>query len=208
MRSGQPCRMVATVHILILAAGASSRMRGIDKLLQSVEGRPLLRHIAEVALGTGSPVAVTLPPSATARHAALDGLPLRLIPVPDASDGMSRSLVRGVQALAEAGPEDGLMVLPADMPGFTTAALKGLIAAFQTDPSRLLRGGAADGQPGHPAIFPRDLWPALAAVTGDEGGRSVVGQNKGRVRVIPLPGPMAFLDLDTPEDWAAWRSKP
>jgi molybdenum cofactor cytidylyltransferase len=199
--------MAATVHILILAAGASSRMRGTDKLLQTVGGRPLLRHIAEVALATGSPVAVTLPPDGTARQATLDGLPLRLIPIPDASEGMSRSLVRGVQELTTAGPEDGLMILPADMPGFTTAALESMIVAFQTDPSCILRGGTIDGQPGHPAIFPRDLWPALASVTGDEGGRSVVQQNKGRVRVIPLPGPMSVLDLDTPEDWAAWRDE-
>jgi molybdenum cofactor cytidylyltransferase len=198
--------MAMTVHILILAAGASSRMRGIDKLMQPVEGQPLLRHIAEVAVATSNPVYVTLPPDAAARQAAVAGLPLRLVAVPDAGEGMSRSLRRGVQALTEAGPTDGLMVLPADMPGFTTTALTGLIAAFQSDPTCILRGGTEDGQPGHPVIFPRDLWPALAAVTGDEGGRAVALQNKGRTRVIPLPGPMAILDLDTPEDWATWRA--
>lgn len=208
MSAGQPCRMAPVVHILILAAGASSRMRGIDKLLEPVEGKPLLRHIAEVALATGSPVAVTLPPIAPGRETALAGLPLCLIPVPDAAEGMSRSLVRGVQVLDTAGPVDGLMILPADMPGFTTTALSGLIAEFQADPTLILRGGTADGQPGHPAIFPRDLWPALACVTGDEGGRSVIRANQGRVRIIPLPGPMALLDLDTPEDWAAWRGGP
>jgi molybdenum cofactor cytidylyltransferase len=147
--------MVATVHILILAAGASSRMRGTDKLMQPVDGKPLLRHIAEVCLATGSPVAVTLPPSSAARQSALEGLPVRLIPVPDADKGMSRSLVRGVEALFAAGPEDGLMILPADMPGFTTAALSGLIARFHADPTVILRGGTDLGQPGHPAIFPR-----------------------------------------------------
>ena len=179
--------MVATVHILILAAGASSRMRGADKLVQPVNDMPMLRHIATVALATGCPVTVTLPPDATARLAALEGLQLNLVPVPDASEGMSRSLVH------------------ADMPGFTTAALQGLVEQFQSDPTRILRGGTMDGQPGHPAIFPHDLWPALERVTGDEGGRSVLQRNKGRVRVIPLPGQMSVLDLDTPEDWAAWQ---
>jgi CTP:molybdopterin cytidylyltransferase MocA len=120
---------------------------------------------------------------------------------------MSRSLVRGVQALAAAKLTDGLMILPADMPGFTTEALQGLVEQFQSDPTRILRGGTHDGQPGHPAIFPREFWPALARVTGDEGGRSVIQQNKDRVRVVPLPGPMSILDLDTPEDWAAWRGE-
>lgn len=200
--------MTPTVHILILAAGASTRMRGADKLLQQVGPRPMLHHIAERALATGSPVTVTLPPGAEARTEAITGLDLRIVRVPDAALGMSRSLVRGIAALEpEAGPQDGLMVLPADMPGFTTPALGRLIALFRTDPQRILRGGTADGQPGHPVIFPRDLWPALAAVTGDEGGRSVLQANKGRVRVITLPGPMAILDLDTPEDWAAWAAR-
>jgi CTP:molybdopterin cytidylyltransferase MocA len=73
-------------------------------------------------------------------------------------------------------------------------------------PTVILRGGTDLGQPGHPAIFPHDLWPALTAVIGDEGGRSVIHANHGRVRVMPLPGLMALLDLDTPEDWAAWRA--
>lgn len=199
--------MVPTVHILILAAGASSRMRGDDKLMQAVGGKPQLRHVAEVAIGTGHPVAVTLPPS-SAREAALDGLPLRRIPVPDADLGMSRSLVRGVAALGTgAGPLDGLMILPADMPDFTTPALSGLIADYQADPAQILRGGTKAGQPGHPVIFPREFWSALEKAVGDEGGRSVLQANKGRIRLIPLPGQMAVLDLDTPEDWAAWRAR-
>jgi CTP:molybdopterin cytidylyltransferase MocA len=199
--------MAVTLHILILAAGESSRMRGVDKLLQPVAGKPLLRHIADVALATGSPVFVTLPLVSPSRNAALEGLSLCRVPVPDAAEGMSRSLARGVQALAEAGPQDGLMVLPADMPGFTTAALVGLIDRFKADPSQILRGGTPDGLAGHPTVFPRDLWPALASVTGDQGGRSVLQSNHDRVSVVPLPDQMAVLDLDTPEDWAAWRSR-
>jgi len=199
--------MVAIVHILILAAGASSRMRGADKLMHPVGRRPLLRHVVKTALATGAPVTVTLPTGAVARSDALAGLPVTIVEVPDAKLGMSRSLVRGILALEDlAGREDGVMILPADMPGLSSAALSDLIARFRAEPDLIFRGGTIEGQAGHPAIFPRDLWPALAAVTGDEGGRSVLQKNTGRVRVIPLPGPMAILDLDTPEDWAAWRS--
>ena len=196
---------MVTVHILIPAAGASSRMRGVDKLMQEVRRKPLVRHVAETALATGAPVSVTLPPNSADRREALRDLPVQIIEVPDAEIGMSRSLVRGIGALETPGPEDGVMVLPADMPGFTRAALADLIDRFRAEPELILRGGGLDGQPGHPVIFPRDLWPALRLVTGDEGGRTVLEKNKDRVRVIPLPGRMALLDLDTPEDWAAWR---
>ena len=35
--------MRPAVHILVLAAGASTRMRGRDKLLQPIKGKPILR---------------------------------------------------------------------------------------------------------------------------------------------------------------------
>jgi CTP:molybdopterin cytidylyltransferase MocA len=198
--------MGAVVHILILAAGSSSRMRGVDKLVQTLRKKPLLRQVAETALATGAPVFVTLPPAAEARRAALAGLRVQIVPVPDASLGMSRSLARGVEAVARAaGPEDGLMVLPADMPGFTPAALADLISRHRAEPDLIWRGASIDGTPGHPTIFPRALWNALQAVTGDEGGRSVIQTHADLLRLVPLPGQMAIIDLDTPEDWAAWR---
>ena len=202
--------MQSVVHILILAAGASSRMRGADKLVQLVEGKPILRRVTEVALATGAPVTVTLPSMAPAREAALSGLTVAHVAVPDASLGMSRSLVRGAAAIEalDPGPKDGIMILPADMPGFTTAALSDLIAQFAADPAGIWRGADEQGHEGHPTIFPRDLWPDLAAVTGDEGGRAIIKAHRDRVRLLPLPGQMATLDLDTPEDWAAYLGHP
>lgn len=202
--------MRPTVHILVLAAGASSRMRGDDKLLQSIRGKPILRGVAEMALATGCPVLVTLPADASERQQALFGCPVQLVPVSDAGLGMSRSIVRGLEAIqaGNPGPEDGVLILPADMPGFSAKVLTDLIDRFRAEPELIWRGASVDGTPGHPALFPRDLWPALAAIRGDEGGRSVLMAQRDRVRVVPLPGDMALLDLDTPEDWAAYRSRP
>ncbi len=190
------------IPILILAAGASSRMAPRDKLLEPVAGEPILRRTARIALGASTSVIVVLPPDRPARTAALDGLPVQTVIATDAALGMTASLRAGILAAPQA---PGLMVLPADMPGFQTSDLIHLIGLFVQDPARLLRGSSDNGQPGHPAIFPRDLWPALAALTGDEGGRSVIIANRHRLTLVPLPGDRAILDLDTPEDWDAWR---
>jgi CTP:molybdopterin cytidylyltransferase MocA len=202
--------MRPAVHILVLAAGASSRMRGRDKLLQPVKGKPLLRMVTDAALATGAPVVVTLPPACDARRKVLAGSAASIVDVPDAAMGMSRSIVRAVAAVSagDPGPEDGVMILPADMPGFSSKALADLISRFRAEPDLIWRGGTTDGAPGHPAIFPRDLWGELQAVTGDEGGRSVLVRHMDRVRLVPLPGRMAVLDLDTPEDWATFLGRP
>lgn len=202
--------MRPAVHILVLAAGASSRMRGRDKLLQPIRGKPLLRLVTDVALATGAPVIVTLPPVSDARRKVLGESAASIVDVPDAAMGMSRSIARAVTAISAGapGPEDGIMILPADMPGFSTKALADLISRFRAEPELIWRGGTTDGTPGHPTIFPRDLWGELQAVSGDEGGRSVLARHKDRLRQVPLPGRMAVLDLDTPEDWAAFLGRP
>jgi molybdenum cofactor cytidylyltransferase len=190
--------------ILILAAGASSRMGGRDKLLEPVQSRPLLRLVVERALVTGAGVIVVLPPDRPERASALGGLTVQAVTAQDAAQGMTASLRAGLAALPAACTST--MILPGDMPGITSSDLSALLTLHTKHPHAILRGTTADGREGHPALFPADLFPALMALTGDEGGRSVLKAHRDRVRLVALPGDHATLDLDTPEDWAAYRA--
>jgi molybdenum cofactor cytidylyltransferase len=191
------------VVILIPAAGAARRMGGRDKLTEPVGDVPALARAVRMALATGARVIVTLPasgPYLAGRCAALEGTGAEALTVPDAAEGMAASLRAGAAA---AGDAAGLMVLLPDMPEIETADLARLIAAFAADPDRPLRAAAGNGTPGHPVILPRRLLPALGRLTGDRGARTVLeGEQVG---IVPLPDRRAILDLDTPEDWTAWR---
>ena len=191
------------ILVLIPAAGASRRMRGADKLLEPVGGQPMLRHVAEQAVETGLPVLVTLPQCHSARHDALAALAVAQQEV-DGTEGMAASIRAGVTAAQVAGA-DGLLVMLADMPEIDTAMLTTLIAAFAAEPAAVHRAAAADGTPGNPVVIPARLFPALHGVTGDAGARQVVAREAARL--CPLPGRAALTDLDTPEDWAEWRSR-
>ncbi|NCO22247.1 MAG: nucleotidyltransferase family protein [Rhodobacterales bacterium] len=194
-----------SVSILLCAAGASFRMRGADKLLQQIDGVALLRRQAMAAAQTGAPVIVALSPGAMGRLAVLRDLPVAVIEVPRAADGMGESLALGARA---AGAAQGLMVMLADMPEIETADLTALIAAFDAASGRrIIRAGAADGTPGHPVIFPADCVPALADLSGDTGARDILRANAHRITTLPRPGQRALIDLDTPEAWAAWRAE-
>jgi CTP:molybdopterin cytidylyltransferase MocA len=190
--------------IVIPAAGASSRMRGSDKLLEPVEGRALIRRQAEVALLTGCAVVVTLPPDRPARGAALEGLAVTRVIVAEAAQGLSVSLAAGLAAVA---PGRAALVLLADLPEITGDDLARMIALHAARPEAILRAVAEDGTPGHPVLFPAAILPELRAMTGDSGARDVLRRHAGRVVAVPLPGRRAVTDLDTPEDWAAWRAR-
>ena len=191
--------------IVIPAAGASRRMGGRDKLLEPVDGTPLLRRIAETALAVGDTVIVTLPEDRPERSEALHGLDVRHLTVPDASDGMSASLRHAASALD--GITDGLMILPADMPDLTEDDLRQVAQAFTGASGEFItQATGADGTPGHPVIFPADLLPLFTDLTGDEGARAILQANRLRLIRVALPDTHATTDLDTPDAWTRWRA--
>lgn len=192
--------MIATA---ILAAGSARRMRGADKLLQPVAGEPVLRRIARAAAAAGGPVAVTLRAPDPDRAAALAGLDLTPLPVPDAAEGMAAS-IRAAAAWAQALGAAGLILSPADLPDLGPDDFAALAEGF--DPAGPpLRAADPLGRAGHPVAFPARLLPDLLALTGDAGARPVLAAHPPRLLPRPHAGPT--LDLDTPEDWAAWRDR-
>ncbi|MSU91042.1 NTP transferase domain-containing protein [Rhodobacteraceae bacterium 2CG4] len=196
----------APVDVVLLAAGASRRMRGRDKLLETVAGAPLLRRAAEAALASRARrVLVVLPPDAGARAEALAGLAVETVIAETAAEGMGASLRTGIAAL----PEDsaGVIVALADMPEVDAAAFDALIAAY--DPGRhreICRAAAPDGTPGHPVLFGRRFYESLQDLRGDTGARGIVAGAREYVFDVTLDSRAPLTDLDTPEDWAAWRA--
>ncbi len=193
------------IPIILLAAGQSSRMRGVDKLLRQAGADPLLRRSAKIALTAGS-VIVALPPAPHPRYSALEGLPVRSVAVPGAVEGINASLRT---ALAHV-PDDAkaVMVLLADQPDLTSSDLKALMVAVSKHPEFVIwRGATEDGKPGHPVIFDRSMFDALSKLSGDTGARELVQSVADKVYQMRLPGQNARLDLDTPEDWNSWLER-
>ena len=197
--------MTHHLPILLLAAGSSSRMRGADKLMQSVDGRPLVRRQAEMARAvTHGPIIVALPDPTHPRWLALDGLDVIRVAVPDAHEGINASMRRTVSELPAESP--AAMVLLADLPDLFAQDLSHLLDQVDLNSNtRIWRAATKDGAPGHPVVFHRDLFDVLKSLTGDSGGRDAFAAAKDRIRIIPLSGQGPRTDLDTPEAWDAWR---
>ncbi|MDA7429852.1 nucleotidyltransferase family protein [Primorskyibacter aestuariivivens] len=191
--------------LILLAAGSSTRMRGADKLLQDVGGMACVKAMALRGLAAGMQVIVTLPARDHPRAVALAETPVLRLPVPEADQGMAQSLRAGIAALPDG--TEAAMILPADMPGLEADDLRAVIDEARTHPEALIvQAATEDGTPGHPVLFRAPLFAEISALTGDTGAREVIARHSEHRRLVKRPGSAARLDLDTPEDWAAWRA--
>ncbi|MEM8980022.1 MAG: nucleotidyltransferase family protein [Pseudomonadota bacterium] len=190
---------LSDIAIVLLAAGQSSRMQGKDKLAELVDGVPCLRVMALRALEVSQHVVVTLPDLSHTRAGVLQDLALNRVAVPNACEGMSASLKTGISVLRQR----AAMILPADMPGITSAGLAQITKAHKD--GRITRATDTAGTPGHPVIFDCSYFPDLDALEGDEGARIVLKQHADQVDMVTAQGFDPLTDLDTQNDWAAWR---
>jgi molybdenum cofactor cytidylyltransferase len=192
-----------SVAAILLAAGASRRMRGRDKLLEPVRGVPLLRDRAQMLLDAGcfDQVIAVLPVDRPARNATLEGLALTCVANPNAARGMGSSVVAGAGALTDM--IEHAMILPADMPDLVASDIQTLVGARM--PRKIIRAATEEGLAGSPVLFSQAFFGQLRALRDDQTGRDVLRAHPEAVTLVPLPGNRARLDLDTPEAWAAWR---
>ncbi len=196
-----------TVAAVLLAAGSARRMGGRDKLLETVDGAPLLRTLA-LRLGASAvdEVVCVLRPDDPARQAALADTRARIVTNPRATEGMGTSIAAGIGALGR--EVDAAAILPADMPEITAADVDRLVAAFDPEEGRaIVRAVNPEGTGGHPVLFGRRFFEALRGLEGDRGARAIVDEHPEFVVDVTLHGRAAETDLDTPEAWERWRSE-
>ncbi len=194
------------IAAILLAAGGSTRMRGTDKLLQPIDGQPLIRRVAEQVLAAGiDELCCVLRPEDQAREAALAGTAATITHNARAADGMATSIAAGLAAIAPRA--DAALIVMADMPEMRAVDIDRLIAGFDPGENRaIVRAVAPDGTPGHPVLFGRRFFEALRALDGDTGARTVVAEHPDFVVDVVVEGDRALTDLDTPEAWEKWRA--
>lgn len=178
---------------VVLAAGRASRF-GATKQLVEVDGRPLVRHAVDTARQAGlDPVLVVVGHDAERVRRVLPA-DVEVVDNPAFADGQASSLRAGVAAATRT-DAGALVVLLADQPGVTPQAVQAVVAAHEA--GGLVARANYDDRPGHPVLFDRTVWPALAGATGDAGARQLL--DRLVVTEVDVPGPCPP-DVDRPED--------
>lgn len=188
--------------VILLAAGASRRMGGRDKMLEPVDGVPLVAARAKCCLDSiAETTRVVLPASDILRRQALAGLQIEIVDCIHSVKGLGHSIAAGAQNLQTA----LAAVLLADLPELTTDDLNTVLRRAIETPARIVRGTSEDGTPGHPVVFKREDFASLGQLQADQGAKDLLSRHKAVTDYVRLPGHRAICDLDTPEDWTRWH---
>jgi molybdenum cofactor cytidylyltransferase len=193
------------IAAIVLAAGRSTRMGAVNKLIADIGGKPLVRIAAEQALASqASPVIVVTGHEREKLEAALKGLNVRLVHNPDYAEGLGTSLRAGIAAVPETA--DGAVVCLGDMPQVDAALLDKLIAAFDPERGALVVVPTIEGHRGNPVIWARRFFPQLMSISGDVGARHLITTVPEAVAEVPVTDAAVTLDVDTPDALALVRA--
>jgi molybdenum cofactor cytidylyltransferase len=194
------------IAAVVLAAGRSTRMGAVNKLIAEIGGKPLVRIAAEQALASrASPIIVVTGHQRERVEKALAGLPVRVVHNPNYAEGLGTSLKTGIAAVPD--NADGAIVCLGDMPQINAALINQLIAAFDPERGALVVVPSIDGRRGNPVVWARRFFNDLTAIQGDIGARHLIGSYAEAVIEVPVAGDAALTDVDTPESLSAVKAE-
>ncbi len=194
------------IAALLLAAGRSSRMGGPNKLLEPIDGTPMVARVAQRVLSSHArPIVAVLGNHADSVDAALGKLPVERVRNPAFAEGLSTSLKRGLAALPS--DTDGVIVCLGDMPLVTGRDLDRLIAAFNPLEGRAIIVPTRRGKRGNPVLWARRFFPEMAELAGDVGAKHLIGEYAELVAEVEMDSDGVLVDVDTPDALAALRNK-
>ncbi len=199
VQRGKTGRRQMKVAAIVLAAGRSSRMGPSNKLIEPIEGKPMVAHAARVALDSGAaPVIVVTGFDAPRVAQALSDLNVAIVHNAAFDDGLSSSLKAGLSALP---PEcEGALILLGDMPKIEASVLGALLAAF-TGPDAICVP-VHQGRRGNPVLWGLSYFAEMMQLTGDVGAKQLLARHADRVTEVPVGSDGIFADVDTPADLA------
>lgn len=193
------------IPAIILAAGASARLGQPKQLLRLAawgEEALLDRTVRIAREADAAPIFVVLGAHAEEIQRTSQFPHCTVITNAEWQEGMASSLRVGVRAVMEHRPHaSGVLVTVCDQPALSAEHLRNLLAAHRAAPDHAIASQYA-GRAGVPAVIPREMFPMMLLLTGDQGARSIL-QQASRINSIAFAG--GEWDIDSPNDLLLWE---
>ncbi len=186
------------IAALVLAAGRSSRMGTINKLLIGIDGQPMVRHAVAAVREAGlKPIVVVTGHQHAELEKALADAGVSFVHNPDYAEGLATSVKAGIAALP--GDVDGVLVGLGDMPRVGSGDIERLVAAFNPVEGRSIVVPTRNGKRGNPVLWAKRFLPDMRQLAGDVGARNLIAANPEAVVEVEMASDGVLTDIDTPQ---------
>jgi molybdenum cofactor cytidylyltransferase len=181
---------------VVLAAGLSSRMTSVNKLLMPIGDRPVIRHVVQTVLDTSlDPVTVVIGHDREAFRTALERLPVQIVGNDDYEEGLASSIRVGVAAIAA--DVGAAVFLLGDMPLIAPRHLRPLLAAFAPAEGRSICIPTYGTKRGNPVVWSAQHFPRLLELSGDQGARVLFRDLADHIFEVEMPDDAVLVDIGT-----------
>lgn len=185
---------------IILAAGELSRMGSANKLLQEIDGVPMIRKVTEEMLATSlSSVSLILGHDAEIVANTVKDLPVKFIFNPEYRQGQSQSIRYAVESLNK--DITDVLISLGDMPLVNAKLINQLIDNHFELPNSnsYITLPEYKSKRGNPVIWGKAFFEELKALSGDEGGRALFEAHPTAINPYLVCEDSILKDVDTEE---------
>lgn len=198
------------VRSVILAAGASSRMGQPKAALPIGPGRQtFLSRITSTLIAAGLPEIIVVtgakPELTQAGFLPRDGR-VRVVENRNWQEGQLSSLLTALDVPARV-PIEAALVMLVDVPLVSVETVERLLRAWRATRAPIVRPARGD-EHGHPVIFDASVFHELRTADRATGAKPVVRGHAAEIVNVPIDDPGAYLDIDTPEQYARTQKLP
>ena len=185
------------IYTIILAAGMSTRF-GRNKLLEPIDGKPLIRGVVEAAVRAGTETVVVVGYEKEKIIEALRGLKLEIVFNPDFKEGMSTSVKAGVRNVINRAK--AVMILPGDVAFIKPEQIRLVLEAYLSSKKPIVIP-SYKGRGGHPILFDSSLFNDIMSISErGRGLKEVVKKHADKISYIEAGTARILVDIDTQED--------
>jgi CTP:molybdopterin cytidylyltransferase MocA len=189
---------------VVLSAGLSTRMGGEPKGLLRFDDRDsfLTRIVRTLNEAGVTDVVIVLGHEAARVSAAIErsGLSARCVLNERYRDGQFSSLLAGLAEVDR--PEvSGMLLALVDAPLFSVSTVRAIVERFERTHAPVVRA-VRGAEHGHPVLIGRALFGALSEADPAFGAKPIVRAHASEAGDVSVDDPGAFVDIDTPEDYA------
>lgn len=192
-------RIYKKYAVVVLAAGASKRFGG-NKLLTSIQGKPLYEHMLRKvdALSAFPTYIVT---GYEEIQKAAEEKKIHVVENRQPELGISHSLRLGLSACLKENPEiQGVLFSVCDQPNLQLQTMLGLIRTAMLHPGKIVCSGH-EGKSGNPVVWDKKFFEELMKLEGDTGGKVILEKRKEQCILLEAEAE-ELKDIDRKQDAA------